>query len=242
MSRFSILLLVWCCLWFAAPVLAQEEDEEEYDSEFVYGINFNTNGGIIGGVILKYAKSISPRMYQSFGLEIVNVKHPKELRSAYCQGCNSVIFGKQNYLFAIRPSYGRELILFRKAPDEGVQINAIAAAGPSIGLIKPYYIQYAYSSTDIRSEQYSPEIHSDSYRILGSSNIFDGFGESNLAIGAHLKTGLSFELSGFRNSVTGFEVGFLLEAYTKKIILIPAAENRNVFTSAYLNLYFGSKK
>ena len=64
----------------------------------------------------------------------------------------------------------------------------------------------------------------------------------NITMGLHAKLGMSFELSGFRNSVTGFEVGFLAEAYTKKIIIIPAAQNRSVFSSVYLTLFFGSKR
>jgi hypothetical protein len=61
-------------------------------------------------------------------------------------------------------------------------------------------------------------------------------------VGANLKTGISFELSGFRNSVTGFEVGFLMEAFTRRIIIIPTADNRSVFTSAYLTLFFGGRR
>lgn len=240
MLRFILILL--CCASFSGIAFAQEDEDDEYRSEFVYGINFNTNGGIIGGAIIKYARAMGPNMYQTFGLEIVNVKHPKELRYPSNLTGNTFIFGKQNYLFAIRPTYGRELVLFRKAPDEGVQINAIAAAGPSIGLVKPYYIVYQYSPTDQRSEQYDPEKHRVTGNIVGSGGLTEGFSEAKVNLGLNMKAGLSFELSGFRNSVTGFEVGFLLEAYPKRVILIPAAQNRSVFTSAYLSLFFGSKR
>ncbi len=223
------------------PVLAQEEEDEEYNSEFVYGLNFNTNGGIIGGAIFKYSQAISPRMYQTFGLEIVNVKHPKELRVTY-NNTNTFIAGKQSYLFAVRPQYGRELVLFRKAPDEGVQINAIAAIGPTLGLVKPYYILYSYSSTDVRSEAYDPDRHTDFFDIIGTGGLLEGFDEISIVPGINFKAGLSFELSGFRNSVTGFEVGFMAEAYTKEVVIMPRANNRGFFTSGYLNLFFGSKR
>jgi hypothetical protein len=226
---------------FYSPASAQQEDDEEYRSEIIYGLNFNTNGGIIGGAIFKYSQAISSNMYQTFGLEIVNVKHPKELRVSY-YNTNTFIAGKTNYLFAVRPQYGRELVLFRKAPDEGVQINAIAAVGPTLGLIKPYYILYSYSNTDVRSEAYDPARHTDLGRIVGTGGMFEGFDELRMVPGIHLKAGLSFELSGFRNSVTGFEVGFLLEKYTTDIILIPQAANRSFYTSGYLNLFFGSKR
>lgn len=234
-SFFIILILSLC----SYPTLAQEE-EEEFRSEIVYGLNFNTNGGIIGGAIFKYSQAISDRMYQSFGIEVINVKHPKELRVTY-NNTNTFIAGKQNYLFAVRPQYGREFVLFRKAPDEGVQINAVAAIGPTLGLVKPYYILYSYSTTDVRSERYDPDRH-DVARIIGTGGMFEGFDEIKIVPGINFKAGLSFELSGFRNSVTGFEVGFMLEKYTSAIVLMPQASNRSFYTSAYLNVFFGSKR
>jgi hypothetical protein len=157
------------------------------------------------------------------------------------RNANTFIAGKQNYLFAVRPQYGREIVLFRKAPDEGVQINALAAIGPTLGLVKPYYILYGYSTTDVRSERYDPGRHQLN-DIIGTGGMFEGFDELSIVPGINLKAGFSFELSGFRNSVTGFEVGFLLEKYTSRIILIPEAANRSFYTSGYLNLFFGSKR
>jgi hypothetical protein len=237
-SRYFTFIILLLSLSYTA--VAQEEDDDEYQSEFVYGLNFNTNAGIIGGVMFKYSQAVSSNMNQTFGIEIVNVKHPKELRVTYNQ-TNTFIAGKQNYLFAVRPQYGRELVLFKKAPDEGVQINAIAAIGPSLGLVKPYYILYSYSTTDVRSERYNPDRH-DLQRIIGTGGMFEGFDEIKIVPGINLKAGLSFELSGFRNSVTGFEVGVMLEKYINDIVIMPQASNRSFYTSGYLNLFFGSKR
>jgi hypothetical protein len=240
--RFKLFAVVVCtCAALSIVPAYAQTDDDEFRSQFVYGINFNTNGGIIGGAMVRYVQALSPRMYQSFGVEIVNVKHPKELRSqSYATG-NTYILGKSNYLFVIRPTYGRELVLFRKAPDEGVQINAIGAIGPSLGLIKPYYIQYAYSPTNAPFEQYNPQRHSPS-AILGSGPLFEGMGEIDLSLGLNARVGLNFELSGFRNSVTGFEVGFVAEAFPRQVVIIPEADNRSFFTSLYLTLFFGTKR
>jgi hypothetical protein len=68
--------------------------------------------------------------------------------------------------------------------------------------------------------------------------------EANMNIGAHLRTGLSFEYGRYREDVTGVEVGFLLEAYPNelKIIGVPRTKNNSLFTSAYLTLYYGRRK
>ena len=241
----KLTFLVAVCL---LPVAgwAQESDDDEYQTEFLYGINFNTNAGLIGGLVFRYSVVMNPKMRQTFGLEIVNVKNPKELRISSGANGNSYVSGKSNYLFSVRPQYGREILLFQKAPDEGVRISAVGAVGPSIGVIKPYFIAYQYGNGDIRVEQYDPAIHGGSAGgqnsgIVGSSGWtrFDG---TQLAVGIHAKVGLGFELGGFRSSATGFEVGYLTEAFSRKIVIMPLTQNRSVFHSVYLNIYFKNKR
>jgi hypothetical protein len=183
-------------------------------------------------------------MYQFGGLEIVEVKHPKEDRYFNPLSGESFVAGKQNYFFVVRPHYGRELVLFRKAAESGVQVNALAAVGPSLGLLVPYYIDYNYGGqgTDIRTEQYDPNKHVDREYILGSDNVFRGFGETKLQPGVHLKAGLSFEYGRYRESIAGIEVGFMIERFAKTPIIIPDAENHKTFTSVYLNLFYGTRK
>src|SRR5688572_17284936 len=120
---------------------AQTQDSYEYNSEFTWGINKNSSGGLIGGFTFKKAKKRSDRVLETFGLEIMNVKHPQEVRKTSLYTGNYFIYGKSNYLYALRPQYGRDYILFTKAPQQGVEIKAVFAAGPSIGIIAPYYIE-----------------------------------------------------------------------------------------------------
>lgn len=227
----------------ALSAFAQAEEEDDvYDSEFSYGVNLNTNAGLIGGVMFKYTRKASNTMYHYFYLEIVDVKHPREMRIS--NQSMSLTPLKQNYLFAVRPSYGRELVLFRKAPEQGVQINAVLAAGPSFGLVKPYYVLVARSRNpaDVQSVPYSPSI--PPIEIRNSGSFFDGFDQMQVKLGAHIKAGVSFELGTFRNNVTGFEVGLLAEAFTGKIVMMDPQYTppQSVFTSAYINIFFGSRK
>jgi hypothetical protein len=228
----------------AAPAQAQSEEDESFQNELSYGVNFNSNGGLIGGAFIRSSYFMNERIYQFGGLEIVEVKHPKEDRYFNPLSGESFVAGKQNYLFVVRPHYGRELVLFRKAAESGVQVNALAAAGPSLGLLVPYYIDYNYGGqgTDIRTEQYDPNRHLDREYILGSDNVFRGMGEAKLRPGVHLKAGLSFEYGRYRESIAGIEVGFLVERFAKTPITIPDAENYKTFTSVYLNLFYGTRK
>ena len=225
------------------PAAAQSDDD--FRNELSYGINFNSNAGLIGGAFFRSSHLVRSGLYQFGGLEIVEVKHPKESRWYNTSSGDFFILGKQNYLFVVRPHYGAEYVLFRKAAESGVQVNAVGAAGPSLGLLVPYYIRYNYGGaggSDIRTEQYDPQIHLISDNIQGNANVFTGFGETKLRPGLHAKAGLSFEYGRYQESITGIEVGFLVEKYFSKLIIIPEAENYSTFASVYLNIYYGRRK
>jgi hypothetical protein len=242
--------LIFFLLLITSPAWAQQQQQEEdaYKREFNYGINFNTNAGLIGGGVLKSSRYLSENWSKFLALEVVEVKHPKENRLFSVTG-SSFIAGKSNYLYVMRPQYGREYIFFRKAPESGVQVNGIFAVGPSFGLLVPYYIVYDYAVSggpnndrDLRTEPYDPDKHKSFEKIHGNAGFFTGFGHMDVNLGAHLKTGLSFEYGRYREDVTGVEVGFLMEAYPKELLIISGARNTGFFTSAYLTLYYGRRK
>lgn len=235
-----ILLVFSFCL--ALPSTAQESDTYSYSREFIWGISKNTNSGLIAGGSIKFSRSIGKDRFRTFGLEIVNVKHPKEIRRVSRTSGNTFILGKTNYLFSIRPQYGREWIVFKKAPQQGVQVNAILAGGPTLGMIMPYYVQYAESPTRTVTIPYSNDPRIEPSRIIGSGPFLRGFGESNLTVGLNVKASLAFEFGTFKNDVTGFEAGFQLEAFPNEIEIVPTANSRRLFPSAFIMLFYGNRK
>lgn len=242
MNKLKFLFPLFLLL-LSLPVLAQREDtgNYEYDREYLLGVNKNTNGGMIGGIALKVGTRIDDSQFAFFGLELANVKHPKEVRYTTVTG-NNYIFGKSNYLYAIRPHYGREVILFKKAPNQGVQVSALAAVGPSIGLVAPYFIEYALNRVETVVEQYDPAVHQSRFNILGTGRLLEGVGQSELALGGMAKAALYFEFGVFKSNATGLEVGYQVEGFQKKIPLILREQNRQFFQSAYFTLFFGFRK
>lgn len=225
--------------------LAQTQDSYEYNSEFTWAINKNSSGGLIGGFIFKKARKLNNRLLETFGVEIMNVKHPLEVRKSSRATGNFFIYGKSNYLYALRLQYGRDLILFTKAPQQGVEIKAVLAAGPSIGIVAPYYIERSVDNSYFVTvrEQYDPNNPNHNFNnILGTGNLFQGIGESNIQMGINIKAGLNFELGTIKSQVTGFEVGFLLDTYFNKVILMPTATNYNMFPTVYFSLFYGSRR
>ncbi|MEQ9466916.1 MAG: hypothetical protein RLN88_05855 [Ekhidna sp.] len=235
MKKLSILLL------FVFPLIGSaqlfEGEEFEYTSEWIWGINKNTNGGLIGGLMVRHSRKKSDQVYHTFGLELSNVKHPSEARYFGIQGAG-FIYGKSNYLYAIRTNYGLERLMFKKANQQGVQISVAAAGGPTFGLVTPYYVL----GTD---QQYAPFTFGrfgSPQSIAGPGKLFQGLGDSDLAMGFHTKGSIFFEFGTYRSNVAGIEVGVMAEAFSKEIELVPTQPNKSVFTSVFFTLFWGTRK
>ncbi len=220
-------------------------DEEHYHSILSFGLTTNTNSSLLGGIAARKEILINPEalhpQFHYISLEFVNVNAYHE--NSISPNGSSFVYGKKNYLLALRPQYGREFNIFKKSSDGGVNVNGIIAAGPSIGVLKPYYIEYALNNTGSRtaSVAYDPAIH-DRSRILGTGSFFSGFGQSKFVPGAHIKAGLNFELDSYRKGNISVEVGFLAEIYAKPVDMLAYVDNQKVFTSGYLSIFFGGKK
>lgn len=226
---------------------AQEQESEtyEYNREYIWGISKNTNSGLIAGVAGKYSRKIKDGQFQSFGLEIVNIKNPKELRRVSRTSGNTFVLGKLNYLFSVRPQYGREWVVFGKAPQQGVQVNFILAGGPTIGILTPYYVQYGRdaASVDIIPAR-DIEAQRNTGSVIGSGPFLRGFreGEVDLKIGANVKASVAFEFGTFKNDVTGFEAGFQVEIFPQAVEIVQADDPQRFFPSAFIMLFYGSRK
>ncbi|GAA3919687.1 hypothetical protein [Hymenobacter algoricola] len=231
-------------------------DEPSYRKEFTYGVNFNTRGGLIGGVSVRSARVLDEKWSRFWSIEGVEVKHPKEQRRPSSTG-GIYTNAKANYLFVLRPSVGIERVVFRKAPDSGVQVNARLGAGPSIGLLMPYYIYYDYTARDganrplppqdIRAEQYDPAKHTKEEFIVDRAPLFSGISQTEPKLGAHLRGALSFEYGRYKDAVAGIETGFLVEVYPKELTILktPVSSdkqlNNKFFPSVYLTIYLGHR-
>ena len=240
------------------PVPNAPSDEQSYKKEFVFGVNFNTQGGLLGGVSIRSSRVLDDRLLRFWSLEGVMLKNKKEVRLQTVVG-GSFISRKSNYAFVLRPSFGVQRILFRKAADAGVQVNGLLSAGPSLGLLMPYYVIYDrtgfnnppgpnLATDDIVSEPYDPAKHVSPLYILDHGPLFSGVGQTQLVPGFHLRGGLSFEYGRYRDAVAGLEAGFMLETFTKRIVILSPDVNassddlnRKFLPSVYLTLYFGHR-
>lgn len=238
-KQFLLLLLFFSTFLFVT-VHAQFSGNYEYSTEKIWGVTKATNSGLIGGFMFKYATELKQEdRFHGGMLEIVNIKHPQEQR-VYSQSGNTFIWGKEHYLYSIRFSYLRQITFFKKASQQGVQVSGIVALGPTLGLEAPYYVEVKKGNSTVK-EPYDPNKH-QYVEIVGTGNILQGVFESSIVPGLNTKAGIAFEFGTFRSNVVGLEVGFQSDFFTRKIIIIPTTENYSVVPSAYVTLFYGSRR
>lgn len=250
-------LLCLLCLGLSVHVNGQRqsvdaaEEDELFDSKSLgYGVLTHTRSGILGGFVLRSSAPVSLRktkpVHRYLALELVNLRHPREAMRGTPIG-TKYSYGKVNYMFSIRPEYGREWYFFKKAGDSSIGLSGILAAGPSIGVEKPYYIKYggSFQGEQPRNVVYDPDIHIDQSSISGAASIWQGgFRNASIVPGFHIKGALNIDMSTFGDNITGFEIGANAEFFTRNVeILSPKiTTSPQSFVTAYLTLYFANKK
>lgn len=243
LNNFKKIILVAVFLRSVYSLNAQQilEEEFEYKNEFTYGINFNTAASVIGGLTLKYSFRKSQSQFHSILLEVVNVKHPKEIRIQAAKANNSYFYAKENNLIPMRLFYGRDFILFQKAKQEGVQFNLSIGAGPILGIEKPYLVLYGTSEDSAEYVQNVISTNTPGGEVYGQGNIFMGLDKSKIVPGFGARISGNFEFGVFRANITGIEIGLQGDLYARDIKLIPFAGDKPYFISAFIVGYFGNR-
>tara|TARA_B100000131_G_scaffold310865_1_gene343006 strand:- start:2623 stop:3351 length:729 start_codon:yes stop_codon:yes gene_type:complete len=238
-TYFKTSLIIITSYLFYFESRAQESDYFEYQNEILWGINKNTNGGLIGGINLKFGNKIKDNTYRIYGIEIVNVKHPKEYKYTSPFGGDNFIWAKQNTMYSLRMQYGIEKSIFNKKDENGIQINAHLSGGPGLGFLVPYYIRYNRNNAVV-IEAFDSNIHNFN-NVIGTAGFLEGINETKIRPGINLKSAINFEFGSMKKGSIALEVGFLAEAFTKKMIIMPTVKNKSIFTSAFITLFYGRK-
>lgn len=237
MIRGGLLILVSFFIITASS--AQVSEDYNYNVDITWGLLKTTNSGILAGGFYRYSTRLENDLFRSFGLELVNIKHPKEQRYATIYG-NAFIAGKANYLYVLRTQYGYSFPVFKKAPQQGVQVDFVVLAGPSFGLVTPYHVLIDRGAGSV-SEPYDPSQNYES-QIVGSSGFLKGVGDMSLAMGLHAKVALQFEFGTTKSNVSGFETGFMAEVFSREIPILPEAINYQFYPAAYISIFYGKRK
>lgn len=209
--------------------------------DFLVGVNLNTSGW---GFVFDYGKQKNFKYKNNYGFVITNIRDQKEYKLVGTSGTKGYYYGKINSLLAFRPTYGGSLQLFKSSRENGIEIQYKWRLGPSIGLVKPVYLEIdkAQNGTFLHfPERYDPSIHYPG-TIYSRASWFKGLGESNVQLGVFFKTGLDFNFSPIKTGITGGEIGVMVDYYPAERIEIMYEElDLSLFTSFYLQFNLGKK-
>ncbi len=228
-----------------------------YNTETSCDFRLHTNGLLAIGFNKAKIKTYYLTRFVHF--EIGEIKHPKENRyninRNFLSGppTSSFVYGKQNALFALRAGLGQKRYYSERARRKGIRVGLSYEAGPVLGLIKPYYLdiivnESGSSRPTIIQVRYSEETLGqflNPWNIAGYSGLFKGMNEITLMPGLQIQAALHLEWGSEDEILQAFEMGFMLDAFPKKIpLLIELEDNKNrpFFLNLFLNLQLGKRK
>jgi len=251
MGLTTKITLLFCLFLFPlSGLLAQEKADTPSDDVRLF-YRTEMYGGIMAhsqGFGLNFRKGFRKTGFKKnlLSIELVNMRHPKEYKSfnPYVDDTKGFFFGKLNSLFILRPSFGRQKVLYSKEARKGVSVSMLYFGGVSIGLLKPIYLEVANRSLPsydfLTTERYDSESHSFD-RIFGRAPFTRGLDELQFYPGLHTKFALNFEYAPMDDLLRAIETGASLDVFHKEVPLMAFADNSQFFLTLYINLQFGKK-
>lgn len=228
-----------------------------YRKERAFEARIHTNGGLIGvnfGEIRTYYKT------NYYHLSLGYLKDPRESRQnrnlsfSFPDRSKAFAFGKQNSVITIRGGLGSKRFISEKAKRKGIAVGYDYQVGPSIAILKPYYLELLYSienggipNRELRTERYTPE-NAEKFTtfndIFGGAGYFTGFGDLSIVPGIQAQLGLFFSMGAYDKYVKALEIGIMADVYSKKLpIMIETEEisNKPYFINFYVKFIIGRR-
>jgi len=222
-----------------------------YNQETTFNFKLTTNRGWAANMEFGRLRTYYKTSY--FHIGIGEIKHTKEQRQSadpqVSRSFRPYVFGKQNNLFMLRGGWGGKRYFSEKAKHKGVAMGMSYSVGPSLGLLKPYYLALRFQGdvpgqSRVSHEKYSEsnaEIFLDNTRILGASPFTKGFSELSFLPGGNATVALHMDWGAFDEFVKAFEIGFMLDVFFKNAPIL-VESNKPMFLNFFVNLQLGKRK
>ena len=227
-----------------------------YNKEVAFNIRLHTNGFAMG---MDFGRLRTYYLTRTFHIEFGELKHHKEYRTNLDRSSSTgrisraFIYGKQNNFFVLRGGIGEKRYFSEKAKYKGVAVGISYKGGPTLGILKPYYLELLSTENtpapfvSTVTAKYSEDIHDDfldPWNIFGSSGWAIGFDEINLVPGLHGQFAVHFDWGAFDEYLKAVEAGIMFDVYFQKVpimVEVPDVENRPFFINLFLNLQLGKR-
>lgn len=216
--------------------------------EVIFNLSAHTAGIAIG---MDYGFIKNNGFMHSIHLGFATLKHRREVKqrgggtNSSFNTANAYIYGKRNQLFGINAGYSGKFYFSQKNDNQSVAVGVSYGAGPSLGLVKPYYLNVRIGDGDLVPIAYSEEnsaIFLNDASIDGAAGLGYGWGEVNLVPGVFFKAGLNFDWGNKQQRLTKMvEVGMMLSVYAKEISIMLTTDNQAIFPTLYASFQIGKR-
>jgi hypothetical protein len=259
MIRNAFILAV--LLMGAAPLMGQSTQTNKsqlptskgiiYNHELAYNIKLATNRGFTIGIEKGRLRSYDRTTY--YHLSLGQLFHPREVR----QGADPqtryrpYVFGKQNHVFVLRGGWGTKRYFSEKAKTKGVAMGVSYSAGPTLGLLKPYYLVLRYPIPDnpgraiTRFERYSDEnaeaFLNNSF-IVGAAPFGQGMRELRPIPGGNASIALHMDWGAYDDRVKAFAIGMMVDVFAAPVPMLIGDNNTPIFINFFASVQFGKRR
>jgi hypothetical protein len=223
----------------------EEPDKIFYENERTFAVLINSNGL---GINYRFGKRVTALRKIIYEGDLVNIKHPKEIKlntSQYYFSTRSFVYGKLNQFYNLRIGMGLQYEMFPKFDRGGISIRRYFAFGPAIGITKPIYYLInvdsdgdAYPETQV-VEKYTYKQHIQTTTIVGRASYFKGFDEISFIPGLYGKVGMMFEFGRFHETIHALDAGIIVDAFVKKVPIMAIDNNNFIFLTLFISYRFG---
>ena len=228
-----------------------------YRNETTANLTFHTNGYSIAynkGKIKSYYKTNYYHFELGYMYDPREQKQNKNIPLSFSKISRSFKFGKQNSLFVLRAGKGTKKLLTDKAKRKGVAIGYNYEAGPSLAILKPYFLELIYNFerdgrffNELRDEKYADANavkFLDYNSIFGGGSSSKGWSQVSIIPGVQGKLALFFSLGAFDEYAKSLEIGVMGDFYIRKIPIMVETEtisSKPYFINFYVTLEFGKR-
>ncbi len=238
---FILLAKTTCLLAQNTPIT---DGEIILYKDYNIGFNLNSLGG--GGMYYRHGWHKTGSIKNYWESELSYVRHPKEVwRYGYQDNPSTYTYGRLNYTFFWRNSFGQKIELTERSYKNALGLNFIYNVGITLALLKPAYIDYFVSndngSATLVTEKYDPNKHVDEFRIYGNGPILNGVGETSVKAGLFGRVGLSIDYGQYPDEYKSLEAGITFDAFNEALPMVAKAENPQFFPGLYIAFNFGWK-
>ncbi|WP_157974564.1 hypothetical protein [Lewinella sp. IMCC34183] len=268
MSLPSRMLFTCCLLLVSVVVTAQTQLPGDrniydanpigvvYDHELTFNVAIATPRNFFVGV--RSGKLVTYDKTRFWTLTFGDIRHSRERREnpdrvnvVSNRVSRAYVFGKQNQLYALRLGFGKKRFLSEKAPERGVAIGYSYEFGPSLGFVKPYYLEIERADAapeDVRYTGDNADVFLDNQvNVFGASAWTVGLDEVGIRPGVHARFATHFGFGAYDETAKSLEAGIMADYFlgnTDIMIesdLTPGVTNPPLYLSLFINVQIGKR-